>query len=84
MNIYRMIGNTFGTPDAIELADRLSAWHDAMVAHERLARIKRSCSEDCPHVDAPVLWREATELFGERAGELAFLRSRAADGSVHA
>ena len=84
MTIYRMIGNTFGTPDAIELADRLSAWHDAMVAHERLARIKRSCSEDCPHVDAPVLWREATELFGERAGELAFLRSRAADAGAHA
>ena len=84
MNIYRMIGNTLGTPDAIELADRLSAWHDAMVTHERLLRLRRSCGEDCPHVDAPVLWRQATELFGDRARDLVFLRSRAAWEGVKA
>ena len=75
MNIYRMIGNTLGTPEAIELAERLSAWHDAMVAHERVSK-RDSCDEDCPHVDAATLWREAAQLFGERAGELRFLRSR--------
>jgi hypothetical protein len=78
MNIYRMIGRALGTPEATELAERLSAWHDAMVAHERLARVRRSCDDECPHVDAPVLWREAKELFGSRAGELIFLRSRGA------
>lgn len=74
MNIYRMIGNTLGTPEAIDLAERLSAWHDAMVAHERASQ--RLCDEECPHVDAAMLWREAAQLFGERAGELRFLRSR--------
>ena len=38
MNIYRMIGNKLGTREAIELAERLNAWHDAMVTHERLTR----------------------------------------------
>lgn len=77
MNIYRMIGNTLGTPEAIELASRLSAWHDAMVAHERLSSRREACDEECPHVDAASLWREAAQLFGERADELSFLRSRA-------
>ncbi len=76
MNIYRMIGNTFGTPEAIELAERLCAWHDAMVAHERAARRADSCDDECPHGDAAVLWREAARLFGDRAAELRFLRSR--------
>jgi hypothetical protein len=75
MNIYRMVGKTLGTPEAIELAERLSAWHDAMVFHERVVRYS-SCGEDCPHVDAVTLWREAAQLFGERAAELRFLRSR--------
>lgn len=78
MNIYRMIGNTLGTSEAIELAERLSAWHDAMVAHERLANQRESCDDECPHVDAALLWREAAQLFGDRAEELRFLRSRGA------
>jgi hypothetical protein len=76
MNIYRMIGNALGTPEAIDLAERLSAWHDAMVAHERSARRSDGCDDECPHVDAATLWREAALLFGDRATELAFLRSR--------
>jgi hypothetical protein len=78
MNIYRMIGNALGTREAIELAERLSAWHDAMVAHERSARMPEECDDDCPHVAAPALWREASRVFGERASELVFLRSRGA------
>jgi len=76
MNIYRMVGNTLGTPDAIELAERLSAWHDQMVTHERLARLRDACSDECPHVEAAGLWHEAREMFGEQAAELRFLRSR--------
>lgn len=76
MNIYRMLGSRMGTGEALELAERLSAWHDAMVAHERFRG--RGCDEDCPHADAGLLWSEATRTFGDRAGELAFLRSRAA------
>lgn len=75
MNIYRMIGNNFGTAGAIELAERLSAWHDSMVAHERFGG-GRPCGDDCPHGDAGLLWAEAVETYGERADELVFLRSR--------
>jgi hypothetical protein len=78
MNIYRMIGNALGTPEAIELAERLSAWHDAMVAHERSARRPDGCDDECPHVDAAALWREAAQIYGDRASELGFLRSRGA------
>ena len=84
MNIYRMLGNKVGTPEALELAERLSTWHDAMVAHERLARTRRSCEDECPHTDAVALWREAADLFRERAGDLVFLRSRGAAGGVRA
>jgi hypothetical protein len=75
VNIYRMLGRGIGTPEAHDLAERLSAWHDAMVAHER--RIDRTCDEECPHADAGFLWGEATDTFGERARELVFLQSRA-------
>jgi hypothetical protein len=78
MNIYRMIGNTLGTQEALDLAERLSAWHDAMVTHERRPLRNRSCDDECPHVDADVLWQQALQMFGDRAAELVFLRSRAA------
>ena len=78
MNPYTMLSSSLDTRESAALSARLSAWHDAMVAHERLARLRRSCDDECPHVDAPVLWREAKELFGSRAGELIFLRSRGA------
>jgi hypothetical protein len=75
MNIYRMLGNKIATADALELAERLSAWHDAMVAHERLR--PRGCDDECPHTEAPTLWGDASRVFGAHAGELGFLASRA-------
>jgi hypothetical protein len=83
VNIYRMIGSSVGTPDAQELAARLSSWHDAMVAHERSVT-RPACDDECPHGDAPVLWAEALQTFGDRATELRFLRSRGLTTSTHA
>jgi hypothetical protein len=51
-----------------------------MVAHDRKMRAGRAdemCDEDCPHADARALWSEAVEVFGNRAQDLTFLRSRA-------
>ena len=75
-----LIGSTVGTAEAASLAQRLAAWHDAMVAHERRLRgsaLSTVCDEDCAHSDARSLWAEALVAFGERADELSFLRSRA-------
>lgn len=75
-----LIGSKVGTADAASLSQRLAAWHDAMVAHERRLRGSRAgdaCDEDCAHSDARSLWAEALIAFGERAHELSFLRSRA-------
>jgi hypothetical protein len=80
MNPYAMIGSRAGTSAAATLSLRLAAWHDSMVAHERLLRAKRAadvCHDECPHVEARALWSEAQETFGPRADELVFLRSRA-------
>ena len=80
MNPYVMIGSGIGTSEAASLSARLVAWHDAMVAHERRLRTRRTadtCDEECPHVEARTLWAEALATFGPRAGELTFLRSRA-------
>jgi hypothetical protein len=77
MTIYRQLAHQFATTEALDLAARLTAWHDAMVQHERLHRLRRShCHDECPHADAPVLWEEARRMFGERAHTLTFLRSR--------
>lgn len=76
MNIYVMIGNNVGSRDAVELGERLSAWHDAMVAHERRPATPGGCGDDCPHVEAGTLWREAVATFGPYAADLKFLRSR--------
>jgi len=81
MNIYLMIGNNVGTPDAVDLGERLSAWHDAMVAHERRPSSSPVCDEDCPHVEAAALWKEAVVTFGSYAADLKFLRSRGMFGS---
>jgi hypothetical protein len=81
MNIYRMLGNRLGTPQALELGERLAAWHDAMVAHERVAR---NCDDECPHIEAGMLWTRAVETFGDEAHELRFLRARGGAGQVHA
>jgi hypothetical protein len=80
MNPYFTLGSGFGTNDATTLGVRLSAWHDATVAHERRLRtagMTEVCSDECPHAEAPVLWSEAVAMFGSRAHELTFLRSRA-------
>ena len=80
MNIYLMLGSRMGTPDAQELAARLSAWHDAMVAHER--QRDRTCDDECPHANAGVLWDQATQTFGERARDLVFLKLRASRRAI--
>jgi hypothetical protein len=80
MNPYTRLGTNVGTNEALSLSARLSAWHDAMVAHERRLRTGMSsdtCHEECPHAEASVLWAEAVVTFGARARELAFLRLRA-------
>ena len=80
MNPYAVIGSGMGTPEAASLGVRLSVWHDAMVSHERRLKVAPSqdeCDEECPHVEAGVLWAEAVATFGPRAHELTFLRSRA-------
>jgi hypothetical protein len=83
MNLYSMVGSGNGTSEAAALGVRLATWHDAMVAHERKIRAGREdpCDEECPHAEARALWVEALEIFGGRAQELAFLRSRAAVAS---
>lgn len=76
MNVYKSIGYAVGTPEALALAARLSAWHDAMVAHQRpadTARVTR-CDDDCPHAEATSLWREAVDVFGNYAEKMRFLR----------
>ncbi len=80
MNPYAMLGSRVGTTEAASLSARLTAWHDAMVAHERRLRTRTTgdpCDEECPHAEARALWSEALAAFGSRAGELTFLRSRA-------
>ena len=78
MHLYKLIAHKAGSAEALRLADRLAAWHDSMVAHEReLKRQSEPCPEECPHVEAPALWVEAQQTFGEEAQELVFLRTRA-------
>jgi len=80
MNPYTMVSSGHDTHEAAALSARLSAWHDAMVAHERRLRAGTTadtCDEECPHAEAPGLWLEAVAAFGPRSQQLAFLRSRA-------
>ena len=82
MNPYAILSSGLGTNEAKDLSTRLSAWHDAMVAHERRLRAgttSDACDEECPHAEARALWSEAVATFGARAQELTFLRSRARD-----
>ena len=79
MNIYASLASGIANSEAASLCTRLAAWHDAMVAHERRLRTESTsdlCDEECPHVEARVLWDEALTTFGPRAHELTFLRSR--------
>lgn len=77
MNLYRVLGDYVGTHQARTLAEQLVAWHDSMVKHMRVAGSRRgaTCADDCPHEEAAVLWSAAQDAFGERAADLAFLRS---------
>jgi hypothetical protein len=80
MNPYALLGSRIGTSEAVSLSDRLATWHDSMVAHERRLRAMRTddaCDDECPHMEARTLWAEAATMFGHRATELSFLRSRA-------
>lgn len=83
MNPYVIFGAGMSTGEAAELATKLTAWHDAMVAHERKLRMGATgevCDDECAHAEARHLWTEAVETFGSRAEELRFLRSRAMNG----
>jgi hypothetical protein len=78
MSPYAILGSSVGTAEAASLCARLTAWHDAMVAHERRLRRGRTtdgCDDQCPHVEARTLWAEALATLGPRARELTFLRS---------
>lgn len=80
MSPYALLGSSVGTTEAASLCVRLTAWHDAMVAHERRLRTGRTtdaCDDECPHIEARALWTEALATLGPRASELTFLRSRA-------
>lgn len=83
MNPYTILSSSLDTHEARALRARLSAWHDAMVAHERRLRAGRrdsDCDDECPHGEARTLWSEALAALGPRAHQLTFLRSRAHDG----
>jgi hypothetical protein len=77
MSLYRSVATAVGTREALDLAQRLAAWHDAMVMHRRRAgdEAGASCDVDCPHEQAGSLWLEALEVYGERARAFAFLCS---------
>ncbi len=82
MSPYAILSSGLGSHAATTLSARLSAWHDAMVAHERRIRAgatSDACDDECPHAEARALWPEAVSTFGARAYELAFLRSCAQD-----
>jgi hypothetical protein len=85
MSPYTILSSGVGSPEAADLSARLSAWHDAMVAHERRLRARTTndtCDEECAHAEARALWAEAVATFGARAEDLIFLRSAAAAESA--
>jgi hypothetical protein len=84
MNPYEMLGFGSGTQEAASVRARLTAWHDAMVEHERRLRAINSgerCDDECPHAEARLLWPEALATFGPGARDLVFLRTRALKAS---
>lgn len=79
MNPYVILASQVGTPEAASLCTRVTAWHDAMVSHERRRRRMPKhevCDDDCPPAEARALWTEAVAIFGVSAAILSFLRSR--------
>jgi hypothetical protein len=85
MTLYRTVATAVGTREALDLAQRLAAWHDAMVLHRRRAgnEASPSCDVDCPHEQAEPLWLKALEVYGERTREFVFLRAFAGVSSDH-
>ena len=77
MNIYRVLCDRIGTSEARELAQHLVHWHDAMVKHLRVVASHTTplCADDCPHVEAGVLWAAAQDILGASARQLGFLRA---------
>jgi hypothetical protein len=77
MRLYQSVATAIGTHEALDLAHRLAAWHDAMVIHRRRPAVPAglSCDVDCPHEQAESLWLEAVDVYGARAHEFAFLRA---------
>jgi hypothetical protein len=84
MSLYQSVATVIGTHEALDLAHRLAAWHDAMVIHRRRTgeAAGRSCDVDCPHEQAESLWLEAVHVYGDRAHDFAFLRSLGS-ASIH-
>jgi hypothetical protein len=83
MNFYEMLAARVGSPEARQLANELSAWHDETVLHRRRAihePLSVPCSADCPYHEAPSFWNAARHVFGDAARELTFLRSLVAAG----
>ena len=75
MNLYTSIASRIGSTEALALAARVAAWHDAMVAHERgLGSRFGQCDEECPHEEARLLWPEAVDIFCDNASACEFLR----------
>jgi hypothetical protein len=81
LHVYRHLANRAGTNDAVSLAHDLSRWHDQMVRHERSAKSRgfEGCNgrDECPHVQARDLWRQAQRVFGPDAEALAYLSASA-------
>jgi len=77
MSLYRSVATAVGSREALDLAQRLALWHDAMVMHRRRAGddTRLWCDVDCPHEQAESLWLEALEVYGARAQEFTFLRT---------
>ena len=86
LDVYRLLAGRAGTPDALELAQELTDWHDTMVRHERVqtARGTVCVSDGCPHAEARDLWRRALSILGPAAEELKFLRGSAGGAQVAA
>jgi hypothetical protein len=80
LDVYRRVAHRVGGNESLALAQELSAWHDAMVSHQRtLARLglpADACTQldECAHGLARELWRQAREILGEHANDLTFLR----------
>ena len=84
MTLYLRLADQIGTLAARDLAAQLVAWHDAMVKHARVVGTQRAvqCGEECPHVDARLLWAAARETFGDLAAGLEFLKRHGQRGQT--